>query len=627
MIRIRPFRLAMAVMVAACIAAACSDGAGPPEDRVVTIEILSGNNQNAAVATVLPLPITIRALDAQGLSVAGAAVTWELAPANGMLSNSSTETDSDGRASTEWLLGTTAAELSGTVTIGTVTASFNARATPGPTAVITLSPNPVVLDAIGAKANVQVNARDAHDNAITGRAITWASTNAGIVIVDDGEVTAVATGSAKVRATIEGVTGEADVNVAPVPTTIVLNPTSAQLTAVGQTVQFQAVSRDRNNNVINLPAQSYTWTSTDGNVVSVDANGLATAEGGGSAIVRATIGSVSGEASVTVTQLAASLAVSPQNDTLTTVQPTLQLTVVAKDENGATIPAPTLTWSSADETIATVAPNGLVTAVANGVTRIHVVSGAARDSATITVRLDASPAGKPDSLVTKMNTALVLAAPGLLANDNRGVPDATIVGFGGGSLGGNPADNAPGATVNVGVDGSLRVNGDGSITFTPTTGFTGTFTFRYRLQNPLGMSDVEVVIEIGNAPVPTDDAYATTEDVDLLIVTPGLLGNDDRGHPIGKIVSFGGGDVPGTVTDNPVGQLIQFGSAATGVFALVVFDHGGFTFDPPPGFTGTVTFMYRVANAIGTSDATVTITVGPTPQPAPDPTPPRPSPR
>ncbi|MEX0914557.1 MAG: Ig-like domain-containing protein, partial [Wenzhouxiangellaceae bacterium] len=94
----------------------------------------------------------------------------------------------------------------------------------------------------------------------------------------------------------------------------------------------------------------------------------------------------------------------------------------------------------------------------------------------------------------------VAAASGLLANDNRGVPDAPLTNFGGGDLGGAVTDHAAGSTVTLGADGSLTVNADGSFQFQAQTGFEGDFSFQYRIGNPLGDSDATVSIQVQTPP-------------------------------------------------------------------------------------------------------------------------------
>jgi hypothetical protein len=244
--------------------------------------------------------------------------------------------------------------------------------------------------------------------------------------------------------------------------------------------------------------------------------------------------------------------------------------------------------------------------VANGTTRIAATSAAASDTATIVVRLNAAPKAVADVRATLLDTPLTIALPGLLANDTLGIPSATIASFGGGSLTGTTVTtNAAGATVSLGATGSLRVNADGSVAFTPVTAFQGAFTFSYRIQNAAGTSDAIVTINVGVPPTAVDDAYATTVNTTLTVAAPGVLTNDTGGFPAAVVESFGGPALAGTVTSFPAGQRVGFG---IGGFVQLNAD-GSLSFTPPTGFTGPVSFLYRIANGVGTSDATITITV------------------
>jgi Bacterial Ig-like domain (group 2)/Bacterial Ig domain len=590
--------------------AGCKDSSGPPEDRVATIEIVSGDQQQAPVGTALPLPLVIRAVDAQSKPVGGATIEWDVAEANGSVTPASTVTADDGRASASWTIGNSAIEQSLTIRIKMVAATMRATGLAGPATTVTVTPATVVLDAIGASASLTATAKDAHDNPIAGRSFAWTSSDGAVASVDPtGRVQAAGPGTAKVRATLDGSTGEADVMVQPLPATISLDPPSAQFTTVGATVQFTISAKDRNGFTITLPATAYTWTTTDPSVVTVDASGLATSKGSGAALVRASLGNASGQAQVTVQQTATTVSVTPAADTLTTAKPSVQLMVDARDANDQPILVPSLMWATSDAAVANVTSTGLVTAVANGTAIIRVNSGAAKDSATIVVRLNAPAVAVIDSLASLMNTSLVITAPGLLGNDTLGVPTATIVSFGGGSLPGSVATNPVGSTVTFGTGGSLRVSADGSLTFTPSTGFTGSFTFQYRLQNSVGTSDATVVIEVGLPPVAVDDGYATTMNVALTVNPPGVLTNDNTGFPLSVVMSFGGGSLPGTVTSFPAGQGLAFGIGGfLGGFIRLNAD-GSLSFTPPTGYTGTFTVLYRISNGVGTSDATISITV------------------
>ena len=84
----------------------------------------------------------------------------------------------------------------------------------------------------------------------------------------------------------------------PVATGVTINPATAELTALGATVQLRAEVRDQNGRV--MAGATVTWTSGDASVATVDVSGLATAVGSGTARITATAGSASATAVVTV---------------------------------------------------------------------------------------------------------------------------------------------------------------------------------------------------------------------------------------------------------------------------------------------------------------------------------------
>ena len=75
---------------------------------------------------------------------------------------------------------------------------------------------------------------------------------------------------------------------------------TAELTALGATVQLTAEVRDQNASV--MAGVTITWTSSAVGVATVDAAGLVTAAGNGTATITASAGSASGSAVVTVVQ-------------------------------------------------------------------------------------------------------------------------------------------------------------------------------------------------------------------------------------------------------------------------------------------------------------------------------------
>ena len=256
------------------------------------------------------------------------------------------------------------------------------------------------------------------------------------------------------------------------------------------------------------------------------------------------------------------------------------------------------------------------------------------DQASITVNLpptavDDNPGGMDAYQVTSGATLNVpdgLTDP-VERNDIVGVPAATISSFGGGDIGGAVTDNAAGATVSPipgYTNGSLTVNADGSFGFTPPTtptAFGGNFRFDYRLTNAVGISDATVTVQVQSGPTAVNDPngglpgnsipgghpyhFARNSSNNTISGMNRLLQNDNLGVPPASLLSFGGGDIGGTVMTNPAGS-----TAMSGGHTLTVDATGVVTYTPAMNFSGLFTFTYRLNNIAGSDDALVTMAVG-----------------
>ena len=169
---------------------------------------------------------------------------------------------------------------------------------------------------------------------------------------------------------------------APIAATVSVTPASADLTAIGETVQFTAEVRDQNGHV--MEGSAVAWSSSDALVALVDAVGLLTAAGNGTATITATSGSASGSAMVTVAQQVAVVAVSPPADTLM-VGDTLRLTATATDTNGHPVAGAEFLWTSSDTLVARVDGSGLVTGVAAGRVEVEAAASGVAGRSEITV--------------------------------------------------------------------------------------------------------------------------------------------------------------------------------------------------------------------------------------------------
>ena len=169
---------------------------------------------------------------------------------------------------------------------------------------------------------------------------------------------------------------------APRPTTVMVNPATAELAVLGATVQLTAEVRDQNARV--MADVTVTWSSSDWSVAAVDASGLVTGVAEGMATITASAGQASGAAEVTVTQPVASVEVSPAAETIGLGR-TLQLTAVGFEENGDAVEGAEFSWESSDTAVARVDASGLVTGVAEGLATITASAGNGEGTAEITV--------------------------------------------------------------------------------------------------------------------------------------------------------------------------------------------------------------------------------------------------
>src|SRR5207247_1642989 len=151
----------------------------------------------------------------------------------------------------------------------TDTATVTVAGCVAPVAAVTVSPAAPTVQ-VGQTAQLTATPRDAGGNPLTGRVITWQSSNGAVASVNgSGLVTAVATGAATITATSEGQSGTAVVTVSNVPVaSVTVTPASASVPQ-GATVQLTATPRDANG------------TALTGRVVTGGSNNTAVATGGG----------------------------------------------------------------------------------------------------------------------------------------------------------------------------------------------------------------------------------------------------------------------------------------------------------------------------------------------------------
>ena len=281
-----------------------------------------------------------------------------------------------------------------TATLSPIATASPEPATPSPTATaspeptrptaVTVSPATAELDALGTTVQLRAEVSDQDSTVMTGVTVTWTTSASSVAEVDaGGVVTATGNGTARITASAGSVSGSAVVTVTQTVASVEVSPAMAEVTAWGETVQLTAEALDANEHAVAGAVVS--WESTDVPVAEVDAAGLVTVAGNGTATITASAGSASGSAVVTVTQTVASVEVLPAMAEVTAWGETVQLTAEALDANEHAVAGAVISWESTDVPVAEVDAAGLVTVAGNGTATITASAGSASGSAVVTV--------------------------------------------------------------------------------------------------------------------------------------------------------------------------------------------------------------------------------------------------
>ena len=178
-------------------------------------------------------------------------------------------------------------------------------AVPAPVATVAVVPGSAGLT-VGDNATFSADVRDAAGNRLN-RVVSWSSTDPSVLSITStagasATVRALSAGTAVLRATSEGKTGQATVTVAaPAPVaTVTVVPDTATL-AVGDSAMFRADLRDAAGNPLSNRAVS--WSASDSTIISLYGFGdqaLVQPRAAGSVVLRATSEGKTGQATITV---------------------------------------------------------------------------------------------------------------------------------------------------------------------------------------------------------------------------------------------------------------------------------------------------------------------------------------
>jgi hypothetical protein len=195
---------------------------------------------------------------------------------------------------------------------------------------------------------------------------------------------------------------------------------------------------------------------------------------------------------------------------------------------------------------------------------------------TVSLAIDRPPATSADAYALATNTTLTRsAATGVLANDRdwNGLPLTA-------------------ALVSGPAHGAVTVNADGSFTYTPTAGYSGTDSFTYKASDGVSSSGTTTVaLTVTPGPLAAGDGYLVQAGTPLTVpAAAGVLANDTDPNGLTMTAALVGG---------PSGGSLSFNA------------DGSFTYTPPSFLSsGAVTFTYRASDGTSTGNtATVTLTI------------------
>jgi len=162
--------------------------------------------------------------------------------------------------------------------------------------------------------------------------------------------------------------------------------------------------------------------------------------------------------------------------------------------------------------------------------------------------------------------------------------------------------------------GSIAINSNGTYTFTPTTGFTGTINpIRYVGSSASGFDDAILSIEVlprkiggNNPPIAQNDVNST--EVNVTITGSTVLNNDS--DPDANTLTITAASIGGSPftfgTAKQVAGLDLNGFAVSNAGMLTINAIGTYTYVPATGFTGVVNNVtYNISDGNGGTDAAI----------------------
>ncbi|MDA7610571.1 Ig-like domain-containing protein [Verrucomicrobia bacterium] len=204
------------------------------------------------------------------------------------------------------------------------------------------------------------------------------------------------------------------------------------------------------------------------------------------------------------------------------------------------------------------------------------------DTATVAIivnSVDDSPLAQDDSYsVDEDGRLIVEGSIGLLVNDNIGGDGGVLV---------VSSNTSP-------LNGTLKINEEGSLMYIPSPDFNGSDAFMYTITDIDGTTSTGSVSidvkSVNDHPLAQDDSYSVDEDNTLRVeLDRGLLSNDSIGGD--------GGTLAATLVTEPENGTLTLNS------------DGSFAYAPIADYNGNDSFTYSIADSDGDADIVTALIV------------------
>ena len=345
----------------------------PVQPPAPTVSSVSVTPSSASLEVGGTQQFSASARSSDGTTVSGVTISWSS-------SNISVVTISASGLATAVAAGTATIRATGN---GISSTPVTITVTDSPVVTITIEPSSQTInigDMLTFTATALARGGSERDNV----GFTWTSSDTSVVkIGTSGVATAVGAGTSMIRAAAEGITSSpvtVTVN-EPEPSTpmvarVEVSPSTMTL-EVGGTFQFMATALTSDG--MTISDVTYTWSSDDTEVATMDETGLVTAIAAGTAMITASADGITSMPVAVVVQdippEVASIVVDMSSlmdmpALMLVVGETHQFMAVARTSDGTMIGGGKFEWSSDDTEVATVDMTGLVSAVGAGMADI-----------------------------------------------------------------------------------------------------------------------------------------------------------------------------------------------------------------------------------------------------------------